>query len=127
MATKLVSLLICKIYANHSTQFYITAYTHALLTHGACYLEGKLFSCILVGFALEVGEAQLGAPALFKRIPQGCFSVKVKTDDTTRKGLLTCLPNPLQFQNSSMHFFIFISVIIYNIQMLLKWPPKQTF
>lgn len=45
---------------------------------------------ILVGFALEVRGAQLGAPALFKRILQGCFSVKVKPDDTMRKELLAC-------------------------------------
>lgn len=56
------------------------AYTHALLTHGSCYLRERFFY-FLVGF-VQVREAQLGAPALFKRIPQGCFSVKVKTDDT---------------------------------------------
>lgn len=89
--TRLVSLLICNIYRNHTTQFYIRAYTHALLTHGSCYAEGKLAFYILVDFALEVREAQLGPPALFKKIPAGWFSVKVKTDDTRRKGFsLAC-------------------------------------
>jgi len=45
----------------------------------------SFFSCILVSFSLEVREAQLGAPALFKRILQGCFSVKVKPDDTEKR------------------------------------------
>lgn len=70
----------------------------------AIWIESFFFFYILVGFALEVREAQPGAPALYKRIPQGCFSVKVKTDDTMKKRV-TCLPKPLQFQNSSIHFF----------------------
>lgn len=103
MVTKLVSFLICKTHKYHTTWVYIIAYTHALLAHGSCYLEGRLFFYILVGFALEVREAQLGAPALFKRIPQGCFSVKVKTDDTMWKGLLTCQ----NLYNFKIHLCIF--------------------
>lgn len=107
MVTKLVSLLICKTYRNHTTHFYIVAHTYALLTHGFCYLDRKLFFFffyILVGFALEVREAQPGAPALYKRIPQGCFSVKVKTDDTMKKGPLACQ----NLYNFKIHLYIFL-------------------
>lgn len=79
MVTKLVSVLICEICSDHTPRFCITAYTHALLTHGSYYLEGKGFFYILVGFSLDIKEALLGAPALFERILQGWFQCKSKT------------------------------------------------
>lgn len=122
MVTKLVSLLICKTYRKPV----LYNCTHTCTPDTWLLLFGQNAFLSTFWFCTKVREAQLGAPALYERIPQGCFSVKVKPDDTMEKGPLAC-QNCYNFKIQLHTFSYLFFVIIYNIKMLLNWPSKQTF